>query len=209
MAYIYVITNQINGKQYVGKTLNTIETRFKEHCSDSKKERCNKRPLYDAMNKYGIENFTIETLEECSNDIVNDREIYWIDKLNTYHNGYNATLGGDGKAYIDAQQILTLWQKGYIEKEIATSMQVDGQTVKKYLCSFGISPSEIIERGRSKCRIAIAQIDKNTNEVIQVFNSTREAHRALNKPIASHITDVLKGRRKSAYGYVWKYLTDI
>ena len=39
MAYIYVITNQLNGKQYVGKTLNNPTQRFKEHCRDSKKER--------------------------------------------------------------------------------------------------------------------------------------------------------------------------
>lgn len=40
MAYIYVITNSVNGKQYVGKTNGSIEKRFKEHISDSKKERC-------------------------------------------------------------------------------------------------------------------------------------------------------------------------
>ena len=40
MAYIYVITNQLNGKQYVGKTLKNPTQRFKEHCRDSKKERC-------------------------------------------------------------------------------------------------------------------------------------------------------------------------
>ena len=60
MGYVYCITNLINGKQYVGKTTSTIEERFKEHCRDSRKERCSKRPLYDAMNKYGVENFKIE-----------------------------------------------------------------------------------------------------------------------------------------------------
>ena len=52
MAYIYKITNLINGKVYIGKTSEkTIEERFKIHIKDSKKEHCEKRPLYDAMNK--------------------------------------------------------------------------------------------------------------------------------------------------------------
>ena len=61
MSFIYKITNQINGKSYIGKTnLPSIQERFKEHISDSKRARMEKRPLYSAMNKYGIENFKIE-----------------------------------------------------------------------------------------------------------------------------------------------------
>ena len=59
MAFIYVITNDVNGKQYVGKTNFSLERRFREHIADSKRERCNKRPLYSAMNKYGVEHFHI------------------------------------------------------------------------------------------------------------------------------------------------------
>lgn len=46
MGYIYCITNIINEKKYVGKTTYSITKRFKEHCSDAIKERCEKRPLY-------------------------------------------------------------------------------------------------------------------------------------------------------------------
>ena len=79
MAYIYLITNLINNKKYVGKTTNTIKERWQEHCRDSKKKRCEKRPLYDAFNKYGIENFKIEELEYIEDDSkLSEREVYWI-----------------------------------------------------------------------------------------------------------------------------------
>lgn len=76
MAFIYVITNQINGKQYVGKTTGTIKDRFRSHICDSKKRKCEKRPLYNAMRKYGIENFSIEQLEKCSIEDSSRREVY-------------------------------------------------------------------------------------------------------------------------------------
>ena len=66
MAYIYCITNLINGKQYVGKTTYSITKRFKEHCRDCSRECEEKRPLYAAMNKYGIECFHIETIENVT-----------------------------------------------------------------------------------------------------------------------------------------------
>ena len=59
MAYIYRIINDINSKVYVGKTENPIEKRFKEHCVDAFRDRNEKRPLYAAMRKYGIEHFHI------------------------------------------------------------------------------------------------------------------------------------------------------
>lgn len=46
MAFIYKITNDVNGKVYIGKTLFSVEKRWKEHFKDSKKERCKNRPLY-------------------------------------------------------------------------------------------------------------------------------------------------------------------
>ena len=63
--YIYCITNTVNGKQYIGQTIRTIEQRFKDHINKSK---CNKdnQYLYTAMNKYGIENFYVSQLEFIS-----------------------------------------------------------------------------------------------------------------------------------------------
>ena len=101
MGYIYCITNLVNGKQYVGKTTYSVTKRFKEHCKDSSKRRNEKRPLYDAMNKYGIENFVVEQLCECDNEELSSYEIQYIEKLNTYHTGYNVTKGCKFDSYRD------------------------------------------------------------------------------------------------------------
>ena len=87
MPYIYKITNLINGKIYIGKTLDTIEKRWKDHKKDSIRPRCEKRPLYSAMNKYGIENFAIEEVEECSEKELSEREKYWIEFYHSFHDG--------------------------------------------------------------------------------------------------------------------------
>ena len=99
MAYIYKIINDINDKVYIGKTERQIQLRFQEHCSCSLREQYEKRPLYSAMKKYGIEHFHIELIEKT--DSPEEREKYWIEQYGSFKYGYNATIGGDGKKYLD------------------------------------------------------------------------------------------------------------
>lgn len=100
MSYIYCITNHVNGKKYIGKTTSSVSKRWKEHCRDYKKERCKDRPLYRAMNKYGIDSFSIEMLEECSSKESSGRETYWINEFKTYGNGYAKTYNGGVRSHI-------------------------------------------------------------------------------------------------------------
>lgn len=61
------------------------------------------------MNKYGIQHFKIRELEFCSNAESSEREKFWINFYNSYgSSGYNATLGGDGKNFLDYEKILFL-----------------------------------------------------------------------------------------------------
>jgi hypothetical protein len=76
------------------------------------------------MRKYGIENFEIESIEQCPDDLLNEREIYWIEKLDTFHNGYNETLGGEGRTQIPREEVKTLWESGLSVKAIAKQLNV-------------------------------------------------------------------------------------
>jgi len=152
MPYIYQIQNKINNKIYVGKTLFSIEQRWKEHCRDYKKTRCEKRPLYSAMNKYGIENFEISLIEEVSLEEVNEKECYWIEILGSFKNGYNATIGGDGKHYADYDLIFLLYQEGKTNKEIHELTGYDSKTISTALSLNGVSADERRKRGYKKKR---------------------------------------------------------
>lgn len=96
MYHIYKITNLKNNKIYIGKTINSVEDRFKRHLNDALSERLDTH-LARAIRKYGKENFIVEELEDIQDlEKLNDREIYWIAFYNSYEKGYNETIGGDG-----------------------------------------------------------------------------------------------------------------
>lgn len=97
--YIYKLTNTINGKGYIGFTSKTPERRWQMHKENAQNKR--NQYLYDAINKYGWENFTKEVLY-CSMDgphTLKEMEPHFIREHNTFfinEHGYNMTLGGDG-----------------------------------------------------------------------------------------------------------------
>lgn len=93
MGLIYMATNKVNGKSYIGLTTGSLENRCKQHKSQAKRVD----GLFQrAINKYGWDNFSWEVLEDDidSIDDLNKREVYYIDKYDTFNNGYNMTLGG-------------------------------------------------------------------------------------------------------------------
>ena len=94
---IYVITNLINNKQYVGLSKD-CHKRWADHyskCYTSKRKDDLEKALYMAMRKYGRDNFSFQIIEECSEDNLAEREKYWIEQLHTYEDGYNETRGGE------------------------------------------------------------------------------------------------------------------
>ena len=213
MAYIYQITNDINGKIYIGKTEYSVEKRFKEHCTDAFKERNFNRPLYAAMRKYGIEHFHIEILEET--DEAEIREVYWIEQKQSFKKGYNATKGGDGKKYLDYDLIVSTYEEYQNIAYTAKYLNISVDSVKTALESKHIAIKSSGSVNKEQYGKTIKMFDKEKNQYIQSFVCLRDAARYLIdnhiansqnlQGIVVHIRNCANQKRKTAYGYIWKW----
>ena len=190
---------------YIGKTKYTNpQKRWKEHLSDSQNPKRNHRALYRAINKYGVNNFTFEIIEETDNP--EEREIYYIAQYNTYHCGYNETLGGDGASYLELpeQEICKYYLAPHTLAETSKYFKHDLSTIRQVLCKYNISIVSGQEINRQKFSLAVAKLDKKTEEILEIYPSISEAERQNNCHM--HIKDVCHGKRKSAGGYKWRFI---
>ena len=210
MAFIYKITNDVNGKVYIGKTLFSVEKRWKEHLNSRLREQCKNRPLYRAMNKYGVEHFSIEAVEQCIDESASEREKYWISYYNSYHNGYNATYGGDGKIYANRALVILLWLANKNIKFISWFTGYANKTVRKILENIGIDKMDIVKRASKVVQkpVDVFSLDGN---YIRTFASVTEAANCFkNKDsMRRHISDTCRGKRKTAGGYKWHYSLEV
>ena len=207
MAYIYQIINDINNKIYVGKTESSLEKRFSQHCADSVKRSEENRPLYSAMRKYGVEHFHIELIEETSEP--NEREIYWIKEKGSYSNGYNATLGGDGKKRVDNKEIVELYKKLGTQKMVAEYLGICVDTVRYALRNEGMEIDPCPNHPGNEVFMYSLQ-----GEYMLTFSSYGEGARWLitnGKTASDSVEKVSYGigravdqrKRKTAFGYLW------
>lgn len=195
---IYRITNIINSKVYIGQTIMGIKLRFQDHISSFRRGRANCYKLYRAFAKYGIENFKIETIEECPKDRLNEREKYWINFYNSTKTGYNVSIGGNvtrTSKLIDEDKVLELFNNGITAVKIAKILHVNNYKVSDVLKKHGViygkdkqkTSQEILSKipnlyleGYGSYKIAkILNIDKGVvlrylrkHNLIRTFNET-------------------------------------
>jgi group I intron endonuclease len=184
LGVIYKITNNINGKSYIGQTIRPLKRRWQEHCQNV--ERC--KVLHRAIVKYGKENFTIKEIDtaDTSNEL-NDKEIYWIKYYSTLiPDGYNMTKGGGGVCGLDMSKTED-WKR-----KIGNGNRGN------------IRPDLSEDNRRFKSK-AVVQLSLD-NEFIKIWESSRAIEKA---GIGYHslINRICNGdpRRHTAYGYKWKY----
>ena len=150
--YIYKITNNINGKSYIGQTKRTIEKRWQDHLSSafSQSQHSYNYPLYIDIRKYGVKNFEITTIEKCPINLLDEKEKYWIKFYDTKNNGYNQTLGGHSVQLYNYDEIYKLWEQGYSCKEIKNITNISYTTLAEILNKFNINSKERLKRSYDK-----------------------------------------------------------
>ena len=206
MGFIYKIINKINSKVYIGQTCRDLQTRWREHKSKANCEHNNH--LYNAMTKYGVENFVIELIEEVQTDFLDEKEIYWIAfyDSNNPKKGYNLTIGGQGKKNYRTDKIRELWDCGKSIGEIVEILQCDKGTVREALLSY---ETYSIHESLSRRKTLRKGVNKYSLDgiFIQHFNSILEAAN-YDKNIASGIGGCCNKKHQQAYGYQWRFEED-
>ena len=190
--YIYKITNKINGKIYIGQTLRYYKKRFEEY---RKKIGSNNIHLNNAFNKYGIDNFTFEVIDNSATNIdeLNEKEIYYINFYETCNRekGYNISSGGRNSIVSEETKLkMSLAGKGkkqteeHVNKRIARGVEAlkhgrpKTEEQKQYLSEvlkgensplYGIARTEEVKKKSSETKIA----NGNTQKVVKWDIATR------------------------------------
>jgi len=229
--FIYLITNLSNDKKYVGQTVQNPQERWRQHLKDSKNP---KMVISHAINKYGVDNFKFEVIDEClSIDALNEAESGWIYRLDTFNNGYNSTSGGDRNFIITEEfkkrvsdglkkyyETYDVYNKGVPlseeHKEKLRQYRLGTKHTEEWKCNASKRCKEsnsvkrlqewVKKNGDPKLK-PIVQLDKITGKMIREFESVKQASEQVGTG-RTNITNCLTGYSKSAGGFIWVYLKD-
>lgn len=197
---IYLITNIVNGKQYVGQTRRKAQRRWRQHITDSK----HKSALHNAINKYGEDSFYLQILDEAnSQEELNELERHWIFELSTLKpSGYNLTTGGGADYTVSEstrQKVSASWENREISSETKTKMS---ESWKK---KFALDPEH---KAKKVAHLAKAyghnRVPILCKENETTYVSITAAARALGVD-ATMISRQLKGKCRRVKGFTFEY----
>ena len=209
MIGVYKITNKVNGKMYIGGSTN-LKLRKIDHFKPYRINRLRHLPIYEAMLEHGRENFEFEVIERTTEEDLNTREEYYIDKYNTVEDGYNVVrtalnVHDEEFSKVNADRLrernLKNWQDPEYREHITNSSREYQKTVPY---EKRLNAIKGLNKYTDSIKKSIGQYDKQGN-LIATFDGMREAGRQTGIQHTS-IGKVANGDRKSAGGFVWKYL---
>lgn len=227
---MYLSTNKLNGKVYIGITTRTLRERIGSHISSSRTSSSHNYYFSNAILKYGPDSFEWEIIDTgFSEDELNEKEIFYIDLYQSYlrENGYNLTYGGDGcrgnaetRARISASNLgkkrsdESKKRMSEVQKERQEEYGPFPQTeqsrkkISDNLKDHPVSDEtrlklSLAQQGQSRHERPVLKLDKEGN-VIERFDSIVEASRISGYSFST-IYGVCSGAGNTCGGWVWKY----
>lgn len=222
MIGIYCITNKITGEKYVGQSID-IEYRKQQHYYNYKYKGSEpNKALYIAMRQYGPENFIFSILEECTIQELNEKEVFWIKNLDSYHHGYNMNIGGDNfsigennlNTKLTDEDVLIIRKRVHLGKEYPKDVYKDYEdrisysrfwsllhgTTWKNVDTSMIKPIKIDNNGSKNPKAKLTEDD-----VVEI----RRRKYVLKESISDIYQDykdkvAFSSFEKAMYGYTWK-----
>ena len=203
---IYSIKNTFNEKVYIGCTSKLDPNdRWKQHI-----QACNRGEhnlVYKAMRKYGIENFTFEVIKTLDeSDDIFEMEMEYIKQHDSYENGYNMTIGGDGMIGLsftdEHKRKISESNKGKkcSPEHIEKNRQAKLKNPTNYWLGKKMPKSMVDKLKKVHCK-PVLQFTKD-GEFIKEYPSIKEAQDELS---IHQISKVCNGKRKTAGGFKWRF----
>ena len=232
---IYMITCNVNNKSYIGQSID-INRRRCHHLAALRGNKHFNQHLQNAYNKYKEYNFSWTVLEYCSEDVLNDREMYWIAYYDTYNNGFNANEGGSANRDFDrtdefrermSKIIKDVWENSD-ERRQEFSQRMLGENNPMYGRHGDLNPAYGKSRSGDKNgmygrkhtdkskelnrQAHLGAKNKNSKPVIcvetgEIFASQGEVKR-LKGINDTSVNKCCRGVKKTAGGYHWRYATE-
>ena len=201
---IYKITNNINGKIYIGQTTGSLERRWRQHrCKSS---GC--RVLQKAIQKYGAERFTVEQIDTAADiDELNQKEKFWIQQYDCIvPNGYNLKSGGNRPTYSEDSR----------QRMSRNHADVSGENNPHYGVRLSVDVRKKISDSRKgktlseQHRLKVAMASPRRKSVLNIdtneyFSSSRMAEKHYGLPHGT-VSRVCRGDGHTAGGFRWCYV---
>lgn len=178
--FIYIIRNTVNSKVYIGQTKVSVETRWKEHLRHA---RYGDQIINRAMRKYGIDKFYVETLEICSLDVIDCREIYYIDLYDSTNKskGYNVSIGGKTPKFLRKTLSISTLVDLYINQNIPLDEIAKKFNVTRYIITTELRNAGITIKGRYKQPEVFSEVSKaELEDAFKRYKTLRKAAKSLN-----------------------------
>lgn len=201
MGIIYRIRHKESGRLYIGQTIYGTKRRFTQHVNSAYKvnSHCYNAHLQKAIRKYGADAFEIEVVERCDNELLDERECYWISYYDTVNSGFNMAYGGSGTPRYNSRDVLEAWNSGMNVGTIAQNLGMSDRTVSVHLRNMGITREDTRKRAYESIKEKVYKYDIDGN-YIEEYPSSADAQKALGK---GGIQFAIDNPERTYCGFLW------